>query len=107
MSSLVNVDNDHITIGRARSDILNQRINRNIDLTVLSIGKYQLQISTLSLTFRIGDNRTALNNHILRNVDCSADIRTILSQMVSCSKTISSRLILYDSISICVGKNDL
>ena len=107
MSSLINVDNDHIASSRTRGDILNQRINRDIDLAVLSIGKHQLQISTLSLTFRIGDNSTALNNHILRNIDCSTDICTILSQMVGCSKTVSSRLVLNDSIGVCIWDNDL
>ena len=102
MSSLINVDNDHIASSRTRGDILNQRINRDIDLAVLSIGKHQLQISTLSLTFRIGDNSTAL-----RNIDCSTDICTILSQMVGCSKTVSSRLVLNDSIGVCIWDNDL
>ena len=107
MSGLINVDNDHIASCRTRGDILNQRINGDVDLAVLSIGKHQLQISTISLTFRIGDNSTALNNHILRNIDCSADICTILSQMIGCSKTFSSRLVLNDSIGVCIWDNDL
>ena len=95
--------NNHGASSRARGNVLNQIAN--IDKQRISnILQNQLDVSTSGLSFRISHDRSRLHDHILGNVNSSANICAILGQMIYSG--IGTRVRIFNNTVLCSSRND-
>ena len=93
---MVSADINHNLVANlgARSDVLNQAANIDVDVVFSSVGKNQMQVCTslaprTSLSLCL--NRTGLNNHILGDIDIHIQIGSRLLDVVALCHAIRGR----------------
>ena len=108
MSIAGNIDLDCIILARATSDILNKRANRNINR--VSTRKNELDVSSGFMGtggkrsgFKL-DNRATYNNKVFGDINCRADLSSILLERIRSNRAFRSRTKSFNSI---FGMNDL
>ena len=102
MSIAGNIDLDCVVRARATSDILNKRANG--DVNRVSTRKNKLYVgagfrysSRKRASFKL-DNGATYNNKVFRDINCRADLSSILLERIRSNRAFRSRTKLFNSI---------
>lgn len=108
MSIAGNIDLDCIILARTASDILNKRANRNINRVStrknkLDVGAGFRYSSRKRASFKL-NNRATYNNKVFGDINCRANLSSILLERIRSNRALRSRAKSFNSI---FGMNDL